>query len=109
MSGTLRAEWRSTRKFRFPGKGRAWSFIERLACSELTDARDERGFRTFRHCHPVLYRPASLILDFIAWWRYHVTRTGPECGDLYCWEPEHWRDGKLGEIAAELDRQISDE
>jgi hypothetical protein len=85
------------------------SFLNKLAGSVMKPREQRQHDRDlFTPCHPVLYRPAVLALDFLAWWRYRITRTGPSCGSQLCWQKEHWRDGKLGPVAAELNRQLAE-
>jgi hypothetical protein len=104
------AEWRATRRRSFPGTGQAETFLNRLASTRLRpgwQAGDSRR-DLFTPVHPVLHRPALGLLHIMWWWHYRVQRDSCREGSRLCWQADHWRDGKLGPLAADMARQLAE-
>lgn len=83
--------------------------IDRLCCSRYIPTRERKlGSSYSEHLHPRIYPFAICILKVMWWWHYHVQRNACKEGSRLCWQKDHWRNGQLGPLAAELHRQLSE-
>lgn len=98
---TVLKEWRGAQRHQFPGQGVTESFLNRLGSVR-------RGPGRFVPVHPVLHWPAVRLLHVMGWWHYHIQRNACKDGSRICWQPDHWRDGKPGPLAAEMARQLNE-